>query len=90
MWGFEVTPANLPSIYWSHSLDEIQQYLLLRLNWFQAQALQQYQMFNIILSNAFGGKDDGNSASSEDFIPKEAPKTIAEAKYQLDALFGGR
>lgn len=78
MWAFEVTPAKLPEILWSHSLEEIQTYSRLRLSWFQAQAFQQHQVMRIIMEQAFGSSKD--SADS-------APKTKDEAKMQLAGLF---
>lgn len=79
MWVFEVRPIDLPLIYWSHSLEEIQTYSRLRLSWFQAQAFQQHQVMRIILEQAFG--------SSKDSEPKGEPKTKDEAKLMLAGLF---
>jgi hypothetical protein len=79
MWAFEVTPIELPEIYWSHSLEEIRVYSRLRLSWFQAQAFQQHQVMRIIMEQAFG--------SSKETASQHEPKNKEEAKSMLAGLF---
>lgn len=81
MWAFEVTPADLPVVYWSHTLDEIRQYARLRLSWFQAQAFQQHEVMRIILQQAFGdGKKDEN-------VKEHTPSSKEEAQNMLSNMF---
>ena len=79
MWAFEVSPAELPVILWSHSQEDIRNYARLRLSWFQAQAFQQHQVMRIIMEQAFG--------SSKNSATEGVPKTKDEAKMQLAGLF---
>lgn len=81
MWAFEVTPAQLPEVYWSHALSDIQEYARLRLSWFQAQAFQQHEVMRIILKQAFGGdKSDAN-------VTEHRPQSKEEAQAMLGTLF---
>lgn len=82
MWAFDVTPAVLPEIYWSHTLNEIREYARLRLSWFQAQAFQQHEVMRIIVKQAFGsgGKDNSN-------VKELVPQSKEEAMMQLGSLF---
>lgn len=81
MWAFEVTPADLPVVYWSHTLDEIRQYARLRLSWFQAQAFQQHEVMRIILQQAFGdGKKEVDAT-------EHTPSSREEAQSMLSNMF---
>lgn len=81
MWAFEVTPAKLEEVLWSHALSDIQEYARLRLSWFQAQAFQQHQVMRIILKQAFGdGKKEENVAT-------HTPQSKEEAQAMLGNLF---
>lgn len=80
MWAFEVTPAELPVILWSHSQEDIRSYARLRLSWFQAQAFQQHQVMRIIMEQAFGSGKNGDPE-------KDQPKTKEEAKSMLESMF---
>ena len=73
MWAFDVTPAKLPEIYWSHSLDEIQGYARMRLSWFQARAFQDHEVLRIIVKQSFGGKP------SEANVVEHTPQSKQEA-----------
>lgn len=77
-WGFDVTPADLPVIYWSHTLQEIQGYVRLKLSWWQTRAFQDYQTMGIILNQAFGGGENTG-----------APKGEPASKEQAIAMIGG-
>jgi hypothetical protein len=76
-WAFDVTPVDLLVIYWSHTLEEIQMYVRLKLSWWQTRAFQDYQVFAIILQQAFGS--DKNTG--------DEPKTKAEAESMLNRMF---
>lgn len=81
MWAFEVTPADLPIVYWSHTLDEIRQYARLRLSWFQAQAFQQHEVMRIILQQAFGEQKNEVDAK------EHTPSSREEAQNMLSNMF---
>ena len=83
MWAFEVTPAKLDEIYWSHALSDIQDYARLRLSWFQAQAFQQHEVMRIILKQAFGGGGKG----SDENVRTQTPSSKEEAQMMLGGLF---
>lgn len=83
MWAFEVTPADLPIVYWSHTLDEIRQYARLRLSWFQAQAFQQHEVMRIILQQAFGSSKD----KADENVTEHKPQSADEAKSMLGNMF---
>lgn len=70
---------QLPEIYWSHSLEEIQTHSRRKLSWFQAQAFQQHQVMRIIMEQAFGSSNKSEAQGE--------PKTKDEAKAMLAGLF---
>jgi len=81
MWAFEVNPASLDSVYWSNSLEDIQEYARLRLSWFQAQAFQQHEVLRIILKQAFGG------GKNEENVVTHTPSSKEEAQSMLGNIF---
>ena len=81
MWAFEVTPATLPEIYWSHTFEDIRNYARLRLSWFQTQAGQHYQIMRIIVEQAFGSSKGGE---------QDVPQSKEEAQGMLQNIFKAR
>ena len=77
-WAFEITPAAIPVIYWSHTLEEIQQYVRLKLSWWQTRASQDYQVMAIIMQQAFGSSETNKGSE---------PTSKEEAEMMLAGIF---
>lgn len=74
-------------VYWANTLEDIQQALRFKVAEKQLEAIQNYEAFAAVASQALGGSKSEDSVSTAPVKPQHQATTSAEAVKMFQSLF---
>lgn len=87
-WTYTVPLSEVRLIYWSNTLEDIKQALRFKVAEKQLEAVQNYEAFAAVASQALGGSKEDESISKVEVKPQNQATTSAEAVKMFQSLFG--
>jgi hypothetical protein len=96
-WAFNEVPSRLPTLYWSHSLDDLRFKVRIKIGETTTHALQDYNALALVVSAALGGgandKSKGKGVDMNKPLDKQfdqvfVPKNEQELQMALNAVLG--
>lgn len=86
-WTYNAPISEVRLVYWSNTLEDINQALRFKVAGKQLEAVQAYEAFAAVASQALGGGDKDNSVSKAEVKPQNQATTSAQAVQMFKGLF---